>query len=90
MGKNRRLEDAYRFPGFVPHTTVKGKFSNSTAVVLSLRRRSKKRRHVDVAGQFTRVFMIGRNASSGIIPAAVGGYSLRWKSGGLIAGSAGR
>ena len=90
MGKNRRLEDAYKFPGFVPHATVKGKFSDSTAVVFSLRRRSKKRRHAGVVGQLTRVFMTGRNVSSGIIPVAVGGYSLRWKSGGLIAGSAGR
>ena len=90
MGKNRRLEDAYRFPGFVPHAMVKGKFSDSTAVVLLLRRRSKKRLHAGVAGQCTRVFMTGRNASSGIIPAAVGEYSLRWKSAGFSAGSAGR
>jgi len=43
MKKLRRLQDEYRFPGFVPLARVKGIFGDPRAVVISLRRRQKKR-----------------------------------------------
>ena len=43
MGKLRRLQDVYRFPGFVPLAGVRGVFGDPWAVVITLRRRRKKR-----------------------------------------------
>jgi hypothetical protein len=43
MGKLKRLQDVYRFPGFVPLAEVRGIFGDSRAVVITLRRRRKKR-----------------------------------------------
>lgn len=42
MQQKRRLEDAYRFPGFRPERIVKGKYSDRYARVIVLKRRSKK------------------------------------------------
>ncbi len=44
MAKIRQLRDVYRFPGFDPLATVHGIFGDSHAVVVTLRRREKKRR----------------------------------------------
>ena len=41
--RQRRLWDAYRFPGFRPEPSVRGFFGDPQARILTLRRRSKKR-----------------------------------------------
>jgi hypothetical protein len=43
MAKFKRLYDLYRFPGFVPQLTIRGVFGDPHAVVITLRRRRKKR-----------------------------------------------
>ena len=43
MGKQRRLWDTYRFPGFRPRSTVQGVFGDPKARVVYLHRRGKKR-----------------------------------------------
>jgi hypothetical protein len=43
MGKLKRLQDVYRFPGFVPLAGVRGIFGDPWAVVITLRRRRKER-----------------------------------------------
>lgn len=42
MAKVKLLQDLYRFPGFVPHSRVRGVFGDSLAVVITLQRRRKK------------------------------------------------
>ena len=49
MANFKRLHDLYRFPGFVPLPKVRGVFGDSRAVVITLRRRQKKRAVVSVA-----------------------------------------
>jgi hypothetical protein len=41
MTKPIKLEDAYRFPGYVPQANVRGIFGDSSARVLTLRRKEK-------------------------------------------------
>ena len=43
MAKFKQLHDLYRFPGFVPQPKVRGVFGDPLAVVITLRRRRKKR-----------------------------------------------
>jgi len=43
MAKLKRLQDIYRFPGFVPRLKVCGLFGDPRAVVVTLLRRRKKR-----------------------------------------------
>jgi hypothetical protein len=43
MSTTRHLRDLYRFPGFEPLATLHGVFGDPNAVVLTLRRRRKKR-----------------------------------------------
>jgi len=43
MAKLKRLQDIYRFPGFVPRLKVRGIFGDPYAVVITLQRRRKKR-----------------------------------------------
>jgi hypothetical protein len=42
MAKFKRLQDLYRFPGFVPLPTIRGVFGDPRAVVITLQRRRKK------------------------------------------------
>lgn len=42
MAKLKRLQDVYRFPGFVPSPKVRGLFGDRYAVVITLQRRRKK------------------------------------------------
>ncbi len=48
MANFKRLRDLYRFPGFVPLPTIQGVFGDPRAVVITLRRRRKKRFAVPV------------------------------------------
>jgi hypothetical protein len=48
MAKPQRLLDLYRFPGFVPRAKIRGLPGDPGAVVLTLRRRRKKRAAVSV------------------------------------------
>ena len=43
MAKFKQLHDLYRFPGFVPQPKIRGIFGDPLAVVITLRRRRKKR-----------------------------------------------
>jgi hypothetical protein len=43
MAKFKQLRDLYRFPGFVPQPRIRGIFGDPLAVVITLRRRRKKR-----------------------------------------------
>jgi hypothetical protein len=43
MAKFKQLYDLYRFPGFVPQPRIRGVFGDPKAVVVTLRRRRKKR-----------------------------------------------
>src|SRR5271163_3266143 len=52
MAKFKRLHDLYRFPGFIPRSHIRGIFGDPLAVVISLRRRQKKR-HVGFAADRT-------------------------------------
>jgi hypothetical protein len=47
--RERKLRDAYRFPGFVPAATVRGVFGKPQVRVLLLHRRQKKRSAAFVA-----------------------------------------
>jgi len=53
----RRLQEAYRFAGFFPASTVYGVFGNPLVRVLALRRRQKKQR-VESVGVGTGAFTI--------------------------------
>jgi hypothetical protein len=69
MATCKRLLDLYRFPGFVPLSRIHGIFGDPGAVVITLRRRRKKRSAISAAksiGPFT----TSGPAASGTFPAA--------------------
>jgi hypothetical protein len=72
MGKLRRLQDVYRFPGFIPMAEVRGVFGDPWAVVITLRRRRKKRAAGCADGVAAPSTINGRDASA-ISPLATGG-----------------
>jgi hypothetical protein len=49
MSKIKRLLDIYRFPGFLPYSSLRGVFGDHRAVVIQLRRRQKKQSAASVA-----------------------------------------
>ena len=59
MEKPRRLQDAYRFPGFEPEPTVRGEFGDPKVRLLRLRRRQKKR----LVGSAVRAIELSTTAS---------------------------
>ena len=71
MGKLKRLQDIYRFPHFVPRAEVRGIFGDPYAVVITLRRRQKKR-DVECASGPVALSMISGRGASGISRAATG------------------
>ena len=77
MEKLRRLEDAYRFPGFGPEKTVRGLFGDPKARVLRLQRRQKKRL-VESAGSGRGFSTIASSGESAIFP--VGTPASTWRS----------
>ena len=72
MGKLRRLQDVYRFPGYLPMAEVRGVFGDPWAVVITLRRRRKKRAagRADEAVAPSTIDGCGASATS---PVATGG-----------------
>jgi hypothetical protein len=72
MGKLKRLQDVYRFPGFVPLAEVRGIFGDPRAVVITLRRRRKKRA-AGCAGERLAPSTTNGRAASAISPVATGG-----------------
>ena len=72
MGKLRRLQDIYRFPGFVPLAGVRGIFGDPWAVVITLRRRRKKRA-AGSAGPRIAASTINGRAACATSPVATGG-----------------
>jgi hypothetical protein len=65
MRKTRRLLDEYRFPGFRPKATIKGKFGDPNIRIIELERRQKKR-FAAVVGRSIGVFTIRKSGWSGI------------------------
>jgi hypothetical protein len=84
MGKLKRLQDIYRFPPFVPMAEVRGVFGDPYAVVITLRRRRKKRAagYVDGPVAPSTISGFGVSATS---PAATGGSTSNSRCAGSIA-----
>jgi len=89
MGKNRRLLDEYRFPGFRPMAKIQGIFGDPRARVITLQR-SQKKQYVAVAGQHIEVITTRRDDAYGICLAEMPGYIWNWKCGESNARGAGR
>ena len=85
MENQRRLDDAYRFPGFEPEKTVRGVFGDPKARVLRLRRRRKKRA-VESAGRTIGASTIGNFAKSATCLVGTRVSTWRSKFGGSTAG----
>jgi hypothetical protein len=73
MAKFKLLADLYRFPGFVPVAHIHGIFGEPGAVVLTLRRRRKKRAVAFADKPLAVTTTNGRDASA-ISPAATNGF----------------
>jgi hypothetical protein len=85
MDKQRRLEDAYRFPGFEPEKTVRGVFGDPKARIVRLQRRRKKRPVVSV-GNGRGASTIASFGASAISPVRTRVCTWRWRFGGSTAG----
>lgn len=70
MKKFKKLLDEYRFPGYYPKATVKGKFGDNKAMIIQLIRFQKKL-FVAVVAQFTKISMTGRLGWLEICPAVM-------------------
>ncbi len=77
MRKTKRLLDEYRFPGFHPIAKIKGKFGDSNACIIPLKRRQKKR-HVAIAEQFIEAIMIAKHDLFVIYHVVQSGFIWRW------------
>lgn len=77
MTKSIKLQDAYRFPGFVPQAIVRGVFGDSSARILTLSRKEKKRHAAPVALS-TRDFTTGKLGAYETFPAV--GFVSTWSS----------
>ena len=78
MKKNKKLLDAYTFPGFRPQAVVKGKFGDNKARIIRLVRRQKKLFAV-VAERSIRLFMTGKLSWLEICPAVMPESIYPWK-----------
>ena len=77
MRKIKRLLDEYRFPGFRPVAEIKGKFGDSKARIIPLKRRQKKQR-VALAEQFIKAIMIAKHDLFVIYHVVASGVIWRW------------
>lgn len=79
MKRTKRLLDEYRFPGFRSVAKIKGKFGDSQARIIALKRRQKKR-HVAVAEQFIKAIMTTRPDLFVIYHVVASGFIWKWTS----------
>ena len=79
-GKKKRLEDAYRFPGFRPSRWVRGVFGDSQVRIMVLEREQKKRLAA-FAVKSTGHFTTARYDPCEIFHAVIRECILRWSSG---------
>jgi len=89
MGKQRRLLDEYRFPGYRPRAEIRGVFGDPRARVIQLER-TRKKRSVGVAARLTDAITTRRCVGSGTFPVETLGSIWRWRYDGSNAGSAGK
>ncbi len=89
MGKNRKLLDEYRIPGYRPMARIKGVFGDPKARVITLRRTQKKQ-YATVAGQCIGVITTRKRGAYGIFHVEMPGYIWNWKCGGSNARGAGK
>lgn len=85
MTKSIKLEDAYRFPGFVPQANVRGVFGDSSARILTLSRRGKKR-HAAPVDLSTRGFTTGKLGAYETFPAVGFVFTWNWRFAEFLAG----
>jgi len=78
MGKQRRLQDGYRFAGQRPLATVRGVFGDPRARIVVLVRRQKKR-HVASVDAGSEVSTTGAAGWCGICRAPVFASTWTWK-----------
>jgi hypothetical protein len=71
------LHDLYRFSGFVPLATIRGIFGDSRAVVITLRRRQKKR-SVASADRCTMAITTNGHEGFAIFPVATNESIFSW------------
>ena len=79
MRRTKRLLDEYRFPGFRPVAKIKGKFGDSQARIIALKRRQKKR-HVAVAERFIKAIMTTKHDLFVIYHVVASGFIWKWTS----------
>jgi len=89
MGKNRKLLDEYRFPGFRPMAKIKGVFGDPKARVITLRRTQKKR-YAAVAERHIEAITTRRRDAYEICLAGMPEYIWKWKCGESNARGAGK
>jgi len=89
MGKKRRLQDEYRFPGFRPRSRIRGIFGDPKARVIRLERTQKKRYAV-VAARYIGVITTRQYDGYGICHVGMSGYIWKWKSDGFNARGVGK
>jgi hypothetical protein len=88
MGKQRRLQEGYRFDGLRPLATVRGVFGDPKARIVALVRRRKKR-HVAPVGGGSAVFTTADAGWCGTWRAPIGASTWTWKSAASRAGAVG-
>lgn len=89
MAKNRKLWDAYRFPGFRPAQNVTGIFGDPKARVIQLVRRGKKQ-SAEPAVRLNPPFTIEKSEGFGTFLAGIPESTWMWKFAGWIAARAGK
>jgi len=87
MVKRTRLSDVYRFPGFVPRTSIRAIGGDPGAVVVTLQRRRKKL-SAGCADEPPRLSTTSVRAVSAICPVATGGcISTSWSAESIAPGA---
>lgn len=83
MKKSKKLLDEYRFPGFRPLATIKGKFGDKKAKIIKLVRVQKKL-FVGYVARFIKTFMTVKHDWSGICLVVMLEFIWKLKCGELI------